>query len=430
MSRTGKEVAGHPVAGHPVAGHPVAGHHVRVRGALKRYGSVVAISGVDLDVEPGRFVVLLGPSGSGKSTLIRSLAGIERLDGGTVHFDDALISDRRRHVPPDRRNLAMVFQDYALWPHLTVSGNVGYALRRRRLSTNETRRRTNEALARVGLSELAMRYPHELSGGEQQWVGLARAIVAQPALLLFDEPLSNLDADLRERLRMEISTITRDSGCTAIYITHDQSEAFALADEIGILQAGHLVQMGPPEEIYHRPATPFVARFTGVSGQLAGRATGRRGEHLLVRVGNSQIACRPVGEISSGASVEVLIRSAATSLRSVGGNPPPGTLRGTIVDIAYRGRGYDHVVDCGVGLLTSVFDINAWPRGSTCGLGLDPEGCSAFGANVGAVVPDIGVVAPAAAQVDPPAEVPAVLGAVGVHSSTPTGGSREQQSLA
>ena len=213
--------------GVPATGTGQRGHHVRIRGVVKRYGAVTALAGVDLDIEPGRFVVLLGPSGSGKSTLVRGLAGIERLDGGSVHFDETPMSAGRRHVPPDRRDLAMVFQDYALWPHLTVLGNVGYALRRRRLGSAEAGRQVREALGRVGLDDLAERYPHELSGGQQQRVGLARAIVARPALLLFDEPLSNLDADLRERLRVEIATATRDTGSTAVYITHDQSEAFA-----------------------------------------------------------------------------------------------------------------------------------------------------------------------------------------------------------
>jgi len=231
-----------------------------------------------------------------------------------------------------------VFQDYALWPHLTALGNVTYALRRRKLDSKQANHRAHQALERVGLGHLAERYSHELSGGEQQRVGLARAIVARPALLLFDEPLSNLDADLRERLRVEISTLTRESGCTAIYITHDQSEAFALADEIGILQSGQLEQIGTPEEIYHHPATPFAARFTGISGQLDGTALGRQGDFILVRVGDQQIAVRPVGSVRGGDRVTVLIRPAATALSPIAGQTT-STLPGTVVDVAYRGRG-------------------------------------------------------------------------------------------
>lgn len=223
----------------PGRGSAPGGHRVALTGAGRRYGQVRALAGVDLEVEAGRFLVLLGPSGSGKTTLIRALAGIERLDEGEIRIGEQLASGPRKHLPPEARDLAMVFQDYALWPHLTAAGNVGYALRRRKLTADQSRARSLEMLERVGLAGLAERYPHELSGGQQQRVALARAIVARPGLLLFDEPLSNLDTDLRERLRVEISTLTRESGATAVYITHDQSEAFAIADVIGVLdQAG------------------------------------------------------------------------------------------------------------------------------------------------------------------------------------------------
>jgi len=237
----------------------LGGHRVTFTGAGKRYGAVRALAGVDLEVEAGRFLVLLGPSGSGKTTLVRALAGIERLDEGEIRVGTRLVSGPRKHVPPEQRDLAMVFQDYALWPHLTARGNVEYALRRRKLAADQARARSLEALERVGLSGLAERYPHELSGGQQQRVALARAIVAKPGLLLFDEPLSNLDTDLRERLRVEIATLTRQCGATAVYITHDQAEAFALADVIGVLDQGRLVQLADPETLYHKPATPFVA---------------------------------------------------------------------------------------------------------------------------------------------------------------------------
>lgn len=357
---------------------PVRGQAIRVESAVKRFGAATALDGVSVDIEPGQFTVLLGPSGSGKSTLVRAIAGIDRLDEGSITLGSDSVSDRRRHLPPNKRNLAMVFQDYALWPHLTVLGNVLYALRRRKLDQRTARHRAHEALARVGLAALAGRYPHELSGGEQQRVGLARAVVASPTVLLFDEPLSNLDADLRERLRVEIATITRDAGATAVYITHDQSEAFALADRIGVLNAGRLEQFGAPEEIYHRPRSPFVAQFTGVSGALGGGVVGRRGDHILVRCGGHQLACRGAGELRNGDAVSLLIRPAATSLVVSDDRVIAGALSGTVVDTAYRGRGYDHVVDCGNGRLTAVFDPNPWPRGSRCLVRIDPDGCTAF----------------------------------------------------
>jgi iron(III) transport system ATP-binding protein len=354
------------------------GHAVRVREAVKRYGPVHALAGIDLDVAAGRFLVLLGPSGSGKSTLIRTLAGVERLDDGRIELGGSVISDRRRHLAPERRDLAMVFQDYALWPHLTVAGNVGYALRRRRLAAPEAARRSAEALERVGLGALADRYPHELSGGEQQRVALARAVVARPGLLLFDEPLSNLDADLRERLRVQISTLTRDSGATAVYITHDQSEAFALADVIGVLDRGTLVQLDRPEAVYARPATPFVARFTGLAGELPGRVVATDGDDVVVCVADRRLRSRVVGTVGIGDEVTLAVRPAATTVQPADVPAPHGSLAGTVVDVAYRGRGYDHVVTGPAGTLAAVFDQRSRPRGSTVEIALDPAGCVAY----------------------------------------------------
>jgi iron(III) transport system ATP-binding protein len=354
-----------------------AGLEVAARGALKRYGPVTALDGVDFDLAPGRFVVLLGPSGSGKSTLARCLAGVERLDGGTLHLGDQLVGDHKRHLPPERRNLAMVFQDYALWPHLTALGNVSYALRRLGLSGSEGRQRAMAALERVGLHRHAERYPHELSGGEQQRVALARAVVARPGLLLFDEPLSNLDADLRERLRVEIATLTRDSGATAVYITHDQSEAFALADDMAVLDSGRIVQFGSPEEIYQRPATPFVARFTGLAGELPGRVVSvDAAEQVVIEVAGTKLAARNGGGLRAGERAAVFVRPAAT--RIIDGPPSAGTLVGMVVDVAYRGRGYDHVVACHAGSLTAVFDTSRHERGSGITVGFDPDGCIAY----------------------------------------------------
>lgn len=363
----------------------VRGHHLSVRGATKNYGATRALSGVDFDVEPGEFLVLLGPSGSGKSTLIRSLAGVERLDAGELRLSGQLVSDGRRHLPPERRNLAMVFQDYALWPHLSVADNVGYALRRRKLSDAEHRSRVAATLERVGLHRHAAKYPSELSGGEQQRVALARAVVAEPGLLLFDEPLSNLDADLRERLRVEISTLTRACGATAVYITHDQAEAFALADRIGVLDRGQLVQLGRPEEIYRRPATPFVARFTGAAGELPGH-TGRGStpQTALVHVDSATVMARTVGVLNPGAPVTVLVRPSATSITAgddvyrSAGTGEPGVLTGVVADAAYRGRGYDHVVVCASGTLTAVHSATAHPRGAPVQVRLDPDGCLAY----------------------------------------------------
>ncbi|MBS2964723.1 ABC transporter ATP-binding protein [Actinocrinis puniceicyclus] len=354
------------------------GHSVRVRGAVKHYGATRALAGIDLDVPAGQFLVLLGPSGSGKSTLARALAGIERLDDGEIKLGEYIVSTRRQHLPPERRDLAMVFQDYALWPHLTARGNVAYALRRRKLPAPDAARRTGEALERVGLAGLGERYPHELSGGQQQRVALARALVASPGLLLFDEPLSNLDTDLRERLRVAISTLTRQAGTTAVYITHDQSEAFALADRIGVLDSGRLVQLAEPETIYHRPATPFVARFTGLAGELTGVAAVADPEHAVVLVAGHRLRARTPLRLTEGQRARLMVRPAATRILDAVDAPPDGMLAGTVIDIAYRGRGYEHVVACAESTLTAVFDTRARRRGEQVCVTLDPDGCFAY----------------------------------------------------
>jgi ABC-type Fe3+/spermidine/putrescine transport system ATPase subunit len=352
----------------------VNAYRVEIRGAAKHYGTLKALNNFDLTIEPGTFTVLLGPSGSGKSTLIRSIAGIERLDSGSIRFGDREVANNGFHMAPEKRDLAMVFQDYALWPHMTAFENVEYAIKRRNLDTTEATRRVNEALERVGLSAKGPNYPFQLSGGEQQRVALARAIVGRPSLLLFDEPLSNLDADLRERLRVEIATLTREIGATACYITHDQSEAFALADQIGVLRAGELQQISSPEEIYRHPANRFVAAFTGISGTFLGTVTQANGKKVEVALGKRRIECRTSADLKVGDSVEVLIRPSATSLSDRRSNSLPAI----VLDVAYRGRGYEHVVECEFGSISSVFATESTPRGSKVDIYIDPQNCLAF----------------------------------------------------
>ncbi len=358
-----------------------SGLAVSVVAAVKRYGGTRALDGVDLQVEPGEFLVLLGPSGSGKSTLVRCLAGIERLDDGELRLGGRLASGHRTHRPPEARDLAMVFQDYALWPHLTVRENVAYALRRRHLPAAERDRRVDAVLDQVDLTRHRDRFPHEMSGGEQQRVALARSVVARPGLLLFDEPLSNLDADLRERLRVEISTLTRRSGATAVYITHDQAEAFALADRMAVLSGGRVLQHGRPEEIYRNPATPFVARFTGHAAQLQATVQARDGRLVLLAAGDHQLAARPVGDLGPGDAVQLLLRPAASSL--VPGPRPGeptrrGELPGIVVDVAYRGRCYELVVQTPLGLITAIQHAAPQARGGRVVVGLDPDSCLAY----------------------------------------------------
>jgi iron(III) transport system ATP-binding protein len=354
---------------------------ITIDGLSKVYpGGTEALRDVCLDVEPGTFLVLLGPSGSGKTTLLRCLAGIERITSGRIAIGQGCVADGSLHVPPDRRDLSMVFQDYALWPHLTVTDNVAFALRRRGHGRGACRAGARLMLDRVGLGALADRYPNQLSGGEQQRVALARALVADTGLILCDEPLSNLDADLRERMRVEISSLVRGAAATTIYITHDQAEAFALADRVGVLQHGRLVQAGPPEEIYTSPATPFVARFTGLSGELPVRirAVGPGLVEVEPPGGNGASPLR-VRAPAAAAGPSALLMIRPTGVRLVSGLGDEHHLTGVVADVAFRGRGYEHAVDLpGSGRLTGVFAETRAARGESVGLRLEPGGCHVF----------------------------------------------------
>jgi iron(III) transport system ATP-binding protein len=347
-------------------------------------GGNQALRDVSLSVEPGSFLVLLGPSGSGKTTMLRCLAGIERASAGRIAIGGRTVAQAPGvHLPPEQRDLSMVFQDYALWPHLSARDNVAFALRRRRLSRPECRTRALQMLDRVGLGALADRYPNELSGGEQQRVALARALIADTGLILCDEPLSNLDADLRERMRVEISALVREAAATTVYITHDQAEAFALADQVGVLEAGRLVQAGTPEEIYTRPASPFVARFTGLAGELRVRVRGPRSGGLVmvepVLAGPAVAAFPARAPLESVDCDDALLMIRPTAVRMCADGSATHHLSGRVTDVAFRGRGYEHAIDIADGTrLTGVFDDVRAARGATVGLRMDPAGCHVF----------------------------------------------------
>jgi len=232
---------------------------IEVRGLVKRYGDVTVLDGIDLAIEPGEFLVLVGPSGCGKSTLLRCIAGLEDITDGELIID----GKRSNDVHPRDRDLAMVFQSYALYPHMTVAQNMGFSLTVRRMKREEIAKRVEEAADRLGLTKLLDRYPKQLSGGQRQRVAVGRAIVRQPRGFLFDEPLSNLDAALRGQMRVELRKLHRELGVTMIYVTHDQVEAMTLADRIAILEGGKLLQLGTPSELFERPDCRFVAGFIG-----------------------------------------------------------------------------------------------------------------------------------------------------------------------
>jgi len=316
------------------------GARVRLDTISKRFGATVAVDSVSLTVEPGEFLTLLGPSGCGKTTTLRMVAGLEEPTSGRVLIDDEDVTDQ----PPHARDITMVFQSYALFPHLTVFENVAYGLRVLRRPADEVQRRVMEALTLAGIGDLGARQPAALSGGQQQRVALARALVLQPKVLLFDEPLSNLDAKLRKRMRDEIRALQRRAGITALYVTHDQAEALAVSDRIAVMAHGRVEQLGAPAEIYRRPATRFVADFIGEANLLpveieAGGPSGTR-----ARLGSVALAVPDGAGISGPATL--VVRPEAVQIRPATlSAPPAGALGGQVRQAAYLGAAAEYTVD-------------------------------------------------------------------------------------
>ena len=251
---------------------------VRIEHVFKRFGAVTAVNDFDLVVKDGEFVSILGPSGCGKTTTLRMIAGFERATEGEIYIGDHCVSSsvKGSFAPPEKRDIGMVFQSYAVWPHMTVAENVGYPLKIQKVDKKEREERVQKMLELVHLGEYSKRYPHQLSGGQQQRVALARALVAQPGLLLLDEPLSNLDAKLRESMRFEILAIQKELGITVVYVTHDQGEAMAMSDRVVVMSAGVVQQIGAPHEIYTKPANKMVADFIGLVNFIDGEVKGDR----------------------------------------------------------------------------------------------------------------------------------------------------------
>jgi ABC-type Fe3+/spermidine/putrescine transport system ATPase subunit len=267
---------------------------IEIQGVTKRFGAVTAVDRVDLTVADGELFTLLGPSGCGKTSLLRLLAGFYQPDNGTIRFGDRVVNG----LAPYERRIGMVFQNYALWPHMTVADNIGYGLRLRKLPPPEVQARLQEGLRKVNLLGFEARYPGQLSGGQQQRVALARALVLNPDILLLDEPLSNLDAKIRIQVRAEIRRLQQELRITTIYVTHDQEEALSLSDRVAVMRDGHVLQVGPPKELYERPRTRFVADFVGTNNLVPGEVQGGggRGGDLVVST-----ALGPLRAVASGA---------------------------------------------------------------------------------------------------------------------------------
>jgi iron(III) transport system ATP-binding protein len=288
---------------------------IRLDALTRTFGSVRAVDDISITVADGEFFTLLGPSGCGKTTLLRMIAGFCDVERGAIFFDDRRI-DR---LPAHRRDIGMVFQNYAIFPNLTVERNVAYGLRARRIEPRQIAARVEQALERVRLGGYASRWPHQLSGGQLQRVAIARSLVIEPAVLLFDEPLSNLDAQLRTQMRVEIRQLQQSLGLTAIYVTHDQEEALAISDRIAVLRNGRVEQVGPPESIYQEPQTAFVAEFMGTTNMLAGVAGAFDGATTAVTAGQTEI--RVNGRVAApGERVMLSIRPEI--LRLVGADGP------------------------------------------------------------------------------------------------------------
>ena len=349
---------------------------VELKGLTKRYGSIAVVDDISLHIEHGHLVCLLGPSGCGKTTTLRLIAGFVEPSAGEIRVGDKLISSPALTLPPEQRNMSMIFQSYALWPHMTVAENIVYGLKLRKLPRDVIGKKLDAILATTKLAPLAGRYPGELSGGQQQRVALARALIVEPETLLLDEPLSNLDANLREEMRFEVRRLHDAYRYTTVYVTHDQSEAMTTADLIAVMNAGKIEQAGSPEEIYDRPRSEFVARFIGSSNVIKGQ--GLDG----ARIDFAGIPLRCTGEpITAGVPTPVSIRPHDITISAAqqhGENVVPAT----VVRQVFLGGSRDYMVEVKDGtqlrVLTGAEENIA--QGSAVWLHLPAERCRAMNA--------------------------------------------------
>jgi iron(III) transport system ATP-binding protein len=345
--------------------------HLELSGLTKRYGSLTSVDAIDLAVERGEFICLLGPSGCGKTTTLRMLAGFLAPDAGEIRVGGTVISSPHAVIPPERRNMGMIFQSYAVWPHMTVRENVGYGLKMQSMPAAQRESRTDALLSATRLAEQAERYPSELSGGQQQRVALARALAPNPGILLLDEPLSNLDANLRGELRFEIRRLHDEYRNTSIYVTHDQVEAMTMADRIVVMNGGRIEQIGTPEDVYDRPGSRFVARFIGATNVIDGtHVHGNRVEvagHVL-DVDHGEFA-------GPGKPMSVCVKTHDVDLVADERADAPNMLPGVVRGQAYLGSHRDYIVDIGQELLIAAPASLNIPTGSRVKVRLRAERC-------------------------------------------------------
>ncbi|HSE04701.1 MAG TPA: ABC transporter ATP-binding protein [Methylomirabilota bacterium] len=327
---------------------------IEIAAVTKRFGAVTAVDRVDLTVADGELFTLLGPSGCGKTTLLRVLAGFYQPDAGTIRFGDRVVNG----LPPYERRIGMVFQNYALWPHMTVTDNICYGLRLRKLPAAQVRDRLAEGLRKVNLVGFEARYPGQLSGGQQQRVALARALVLNPDILLLDEPLSNLDAKIRIQVRAEIRRLQQELRITTVYVTHDQEEALSLSDRVAVMRDGHVLQVGPPKELYERPRTRFVADFVGTNNLVPGEAEGDgRGGELVVHTALGSLRAVASGPVSGRCVLAVRPENVALGATAAGeGN----RVVGRVSLVSYLGNTLRYDVQTEPGLVLKADIRDPW----------------------------------------------------------------------
>jgi putative spermidine/putrescine transport system ATP-binding protein len=350
---------------------------LELAGVRKEFaGGVVAVAGFDLDAERGEFVSFLGPSGCGKTTTLRMIAGFEMPTDGSIRIDGRDVTN----VAPNKRNVGMVFQSYALFPNMTVKDNIAFGLKLRGTPGDKVKARVGELLELIHLGDRGDRYPYQLSGGQQQRVALARALAIEPTVLLLDEPLSALDAKIRIALRHEIRQIQRQLGITTVYVTHDQEEALELSDRIVVMSEGHVEQVGTPFEIYNFPATAFVASFVGTLNAVEARVVDAPAKRLSI--GGQEVTTTATIDGASGSTVMVALRPEMITLDGIDGEPAAGAnrIRATVADIAFLGAVVRVTADVGDGRTIDVDTFNnpnlaVPPAGSPVVLSFPPDAC-------------------------------------------------------